>query len=125
MVQTQAQGLGMAVVQAGALAQEQELAVFQTLDLVPKPAVAQVQEPAGFQAQAQAQALQLAGVQVQGLAQAQTLQARTGLDSVVGLGSAAGDGCGLEFGRWRVWLALSWRAWLRLRLLARVLELEQ
>ena len=53
MVQAQAQGLGTAVVQAmvlawvlaGALAQEQEQAVFQTL--------AQVQVPAGFQAQAQ------------------------------------------------------------------------
>ena len=68
MVQTQAQGLGMAVVQAGALAQEQELAVFQTLDWVPKPVVDQVQEPAGFQAWTGG--LELAGAQVQGLAQA-------------------------------------------------------
>jgi len=72
----QAQGLGMAMVQAavlagvmaGALAQEQELAVFQTLDWVPKPVVDQVQEPAGFQAWTGG--LELAGAQVQGLAQA-------------------------------------------------------
>ena len=84
-------------------------------------ALAQVQEPAGFQARAQG----LAGVQVQELVQAQTAQTRTGLDSIAGLESAAGAVGRLEFGRWWAWLAFTWRAWLRLRLLARVLELEQ
>jgi len=76
VVQTQAQGIGTAVVQAvvpagvmaGALALEQDLTIFQTLDWVLKLAVTQVQEPAGFQAWTGG--LELAGAQVQGLAQA-------------------------------------------------------
>ena len=93
MVQAQAQGLGTALAQAmvlawvlaGALAQEQELAVFQALAWVLEPAVVQDKEPAGFQARAQG--LWLSGAQVQGLAQAQTLQA---------------DGLGLSSRSWRL-----------------------